>query len=80
VGGGDEKEHLLGKENIKSPHDESEILLLFTKKWEHELNIRGSWEDSNILAAEGSIEYIEHDKHTTTKVIRKQDGTTQISN
>jgi hypothetical protein len=80
VGGGDEKEYLLGKENIDSPHDESVIRLLCTKKREHELNIRGYWKHSNILAAERSFEYIEHNKHTTTKLRRQQDGTTQISN
>jgi hypothetical protein len=80
VGGGDEKEYLLGKENIDLPLGENVIRFLFTKKREHELNIRGSWEQSNILAAERSFEYIEPDKQTTTKLRRKQDGTTQISN
>lgn len=80
MGGGDENEHLLGKENVNSTHDESVIRLLFSRKREHELNIRRSWKHSNILAAERSFEYIEHDKPTTTKLRRKQDGTTQISN
>ncbi len=80
MGGGDEKEYLLGKENINSPHNESVIFPLFTKKQEHELNIRGSWKDSTILAAERSFEYIERNKYITTKLRRKQDGTTQISN
>lgn len=80
MGGGDEKEYLLGKENINLPHDGNVIRLLFSRKREHELNIRKSWKHSNILAAERSFEYIEHDKHTTTKLRRKRDGTTQISN
>ncbi len=80
MGGGDEKEYLLGKENIDSSHVGNVIPLLFSMKRKHELNIRGSWEDSSILAAERSFEYIERDKHTTTKLRRKQDGTTQISN
>ncbi len=80
MGRRDEKEYLLGKENINSPHDESVSRLFFTKRREHELNIREYWKDSNILAAKRSFEYIEHDKHITTKLRRKQDGTTQISN
>ena len=80
MGGGDEEEYLLGKENINSPHSESVIRFLLSRKREHELNNRGCWIHSNILAAERSFEYIEHDKHTTIKLRRKQDGTTQISN